>query len=546
MGRRAITVWVALSAWLAISGFKCDDSVGPGQAGPSAEKRPPAQLKLLVLTDPKGYLEPCGCNLRPLGGVDRLATIVGRARGQGLPLLVLAAGDLTFGSELHAADAEAAQAQEQMRAETLVGIWKGLGVAAVAPGPLDFAQGPKQLAAFAEQSGFPWLSETLRTGEALPPGLSRARILERGGLKVGVLGVQGPPDPAHPLPAGITVASDPVAEAKAAVARLRTQGAQLVIAMVHADRRTARRIAKTGADIVVVGGQDREAPVAPSTHAGAVLLHAGRQGQRVIEADVRVDGQGSLVDVSEWTREHARDGLKARITELKERIDGWQKDPATRDSADVKQQQARLAQLEKELDADPATTTAARWLAAKIIELDPDTPSDKQVAAKVDAHDRKVNAHNCEQLAHLKPAPVGQDEPSYVGAAACQRCHAPAFKWWREHPHGHAYATLESLHKNCNLSCVGCHVTGYNEPGGSTVTHLDTLKDVGCEVCHGPGSKHAANPKLAGAVRRDTPEKVCVTCHNQEHSKRFRYDAFRQMLIAPGHGQPVAQAPGSP
>ena len=56
----------------------------------------------------------------------------------------------------------------------------------------------------------------------------------------------------------------------------------------------------------------------------------------------------------------------------------------------------------------------------------------------------------------------------------------------------------------------------------------DTLKDVGCEVCHGPGSKHeeAAKPfaqvknltkeqeeLVKGTIWKVQPKNVCVECH---------------------------------
>src|SRR3954467_5460688 len=37
-------------------------------------------LRLVVLTDLKGYLEPCGCTSRPLGGLDRLAARLAELR----------------------------------------------------------------------------------------------------------------------------------------------------------------------------------------------------------------------------------------------------------------------------------------------------------------------------------------------------------------------------------------------------------------------------------------------------------------------------------
>ena len=79
------------------------------------------------------------------------------------------------------------------------------------------------------------------------------------------------------------------------------------------------------------------------------------------------------------------------------------------------------------------------------------------------------------------------------------------------------------------------------KPGGSTVTHNGegALVNVGCESCHGPGSAHVADPEANGLIDLEVPDRVCVTCHNPEHSDRFVYDAFINMTLVPGHGQPL-------
>lgn len=128
-----------------------------------------------------------------------------------------------------------------------------------------------------------------------------------------------------------------------------------------------------------------------------------------------------------------------------------------------------------------------------------------------------------------------------MGSAACASCHAPQTAWWRGHPHGHAYATLERRHKEYNLDCVSCHVTGYNQPGGSTVTQNlgGALVNVGCESCHGPGAAHVANPRGATPnVVRVVPETTCTGCHNEEHSDAFDYAVYRSRIVVPGHGLP--------
>ncbi len=58
---------------------------------PTAEAKP--TVRLAVVTDLKGYLEPCGCTSNPLGGIDRLAAEVQALRKDGVPLAVLVAGD---------------------------------------------------------------------------------------------------------------------------------------------------------------------------------------------------------------------------------------------------------------------------------------------------------------------------------------------------------------------------------------------------------------------------------------------------------------------
>ena len=81
-------------------------------------------------------------------------------------------------------------------------------------------------------------------------------------------------------------------------------------------------------------------------------------------------------------------------------------------------------------------------------------------------------------------------------------------------------------------------MTGYQEPGGSTVTHVEGLENVGCEVCHGPGSAHVAAPSTA-SIQREAPEALCTACHNEEHSDTFDYETYMQAIVVPGHGRPA-------
>ena len=110
---------------------------------------------------------------------------------------------------------------------------------------------------------------------------------------------------------------------------------------------------------------------------------------------------------------------------------------------------------------------------------------------------------------------------------------------WNGTAHAHAYKTLVDGAKEYNLDCVGCHVTGYGKPGGSTVTHVENLTAVQCEVCHGPGSKHAAAPKEKDLVKIPGHSFCASECHHPPHvHPGWSVEAAWPKIIGPGHGMP--------
>jgi len=72
--------------------------------------------------------------------------------------------------------------------------------------------------------------------------------------------------------------------------------------------------------------------------------------------------------------------------------------------------------------------------------------------------------------------------------------------------------------------CLGCHTTGYDPEAGKWVE-----LSVGCEMCHGPGSTHAAaKNKKASIVRIQALDAgrqamLCGRCHSQGRSKDGAY-----------------------
>jgi hypothetical protein len=108
---------------------------------------------------------------------------------------------------------------------------------------------------------------------------------------------------------------------------------------------------------------------------------------------------------------------------------------------------------------------------------------------------------------------------TYLGSAACKECHKETYDSWRKTKHGHAYATLEQAGSQRDPECVACHVIGMeSEQGFINREQTPKLMDVGCEVCHGPGSEHVA---AIGLVKTGHPKRACLHCHTPEHSGGF-------------------------
>lgn len=130
----------------------------------------------------------------------------------------------------------------------------------------------------------------------------------------------------------------------------------------------------------------------------------------------------------------------------------------------------------------------------------------------------------------IPSSPASADPPAdqdYTGSKRCASCHFEQYTKWKASSHAKAFSLLTKKYE-ADEKCLKCHTTGYGEKTGYGAVKDDSLKDVGCEVCHGPGSKHeeAAKPfanvkeltkeqeeQLRGTIWRMVPKNVCVECH---------------------------------
>ncbi len=138
------------------------------------------------------------------------------------------------------------------------------------------------------------------------------------------------------------------------------------------------------------------------------------------------------------------------------------------------------------------------------------------------------------RLAKLAGAPVPMllRAKGYSGNEVCGVCHESQHETWQLTRHATAFNTLVEHGADRKRECVGCHVVGFSQQGGYSLT--DTaghLENVGCESCHGSGGPHLS-PDF---VQDSSYEPACLSCHDPKHSLGFEYATFRPKISHAGN-----------
>ncbi len=166
----------------------------------------------------------------------------------------------------------------------------------------------------------------------------------------------------------------------------------------------------------------------------------------------------------------------------------------------------------------------------QIHELDKNYPDHPAVAARVAAlkaelEGEKQRAQLIEQLAREYSETAVAE--TYLGTETCKRCHEAEYQSFMQTAHAQALASLEHDFQDNNPECVGCHVTGWQQPGGYGLDAMNRnkLKGVQCEACHSYGTAHTRNQTATAS-----PEAMCLKCHDAANSPQFDYKRYWEQI----------------
>jgi hypothetical protein len=512
---------------------------GPKGGAASGGASDDGRLTIFLTTELKGQIEPCGCTTDPLGDIARWANLVAEARRGGAAVLYMDGGSTLFEQP---SITEAKQAQERMTADVLVAALQDpLGAVAVGLGPNDLADGTAAIR-------IPRMAANVPADAGVP--LAPPRVVEAGGVKVGVFGVVAP---AAVTSFGVA-AGDPAEAAREAVAALRKDGARVVIGLLHMERVGARALVRDvpGIDFALIGQNvpdpvlGKRPPVAPDRVGQTWLIEPGPKGQVVSRLDVTMRPGDGMADA---LGEGRIAPLEADLAELATNLEAWRSAPDA-DPAFVAGKDKELAELRARIAALRSRPVQApdkgSYFTLTQLEIDKALPCSPSLVATKQALDEAIGQANLAAAGDRKPPEPGKGQAGFAGIEECESCHATEVEMWKGTRHAAAWQTLEKLGKQYDLGCVSCHVTGWDRPGGSNLAFNEPLRDVQCEVCHGPASLHvdSMGKRLDTLTRSPSADLCAGTCHTPEHSDTFALEPYLRDVVGVGHGAARREALG--
>jgi hypothetical protein len=502
--------WVCLAAGGAVIGFvalrgataepvateKAGDryaerkKVDPIEAnGPIFVGWPKPDLALVFSGEQHGYLEPCGCAglENQKGGLMRRFTLLKQLRDTGWPLVAMDLGG----------QVKRAGVQAEMKLDFSYRALAKMDYAAVGFGPEDLRLDMLSVVINLDEAVEPLVSANVGIAEFDSGFTKRFRIVEAGGLKIGITTVLGKKELARLKSVDDLVLLDPEEALSQVLPELRKAGCDHLVLLPNADPEEAKELARRFPEfdwVVTAHGAD-EPPKEPAKIEGtnARWIEVGKNGMYVVVVGLYKDGSPSI--------RYQRVPLDHRFADAPE-IHAMH--------VAYQQQLKELGWENLGLKSSPHPT-GRKFAGSKAC-------ADCHLSA-TDVYENTPHFHATDTLVHLDPP------------------------------------------RQFDPECVSCHATGWEPqkyfPFESGFLGLDQTPDLvgnGCENCHGPAARHVAAEngeieateeemeELRAALRLAVVEnegnkpgqefqkgkvvQMCMQCHDLDNSPDFDFQVY--------------------
>jgi len=439
--------------------------------------------------------------------------------------------------------------QAAITAEGIIDSYNAMRYDAVAIGRNDLAAGLSFIRKQAARAKFIWLSANLVSKSDGKSLFSSHLIRQVGNITVGVIGLTGS-DGSTPFPENEDAVLLPWQKVLPDLVADLAARCDLLILLSNSGLHQNQEIAASFPDIhIIIQSTPRAKNFTPHLKNKSLIGQTGKQGKYL--GWMLINWQKSKI----WGREGATkelatkklelDGLSGRISRI-ERREKKEDLPAHTSYQNLLASRDRLLSeiifLENELYELKETGQVPSTFENHFITLDINLPDQPEVKQIVEATKLKVNRAGRNQADASEAASVLTEmqtgELPFTGWMTCAPCHSRQTEFWKNTDHFSAFHTLAEQEQQFNLDCLPCHVTAqFKETrisdNVSVLLSLPMqLQQVGCEVCHGAGKKHAASQNPADISRK--PERViCIRCHTSERDEEFSYENDIERIACP-------------
>nr|AUN35788.1 putative cytochrome c-554 [uncultured bacterium] len=460
---------------------------------------------IVVSGEQHGYFEPCGCTGGQLGGMSRRGDLFKQLRDRGWAVTGLDVGG----------SVQRQRAQDLLKFKAITESMRLLGYTALAIGPEELNLGLDNLIGLnvsneAEpKTSLSFLAANVVFYDTPDLGTPKPfRIVEVGDVKIGVTAILG----ADFNGTALMVQNNKDLKIKkpeevlpGVIAEMKKQNPDFMVLLSHTSVDESRSLAKNYPDfnLVLTAGGPEDPDGVPEKIGDSLLLSAGRKGK-------------SIGVVGFFPQKEKKDRFRFQLVE----VDG----DRLKDTKEIVEQ---MRQYQRAL------------------------------------YDDKLAGNHSDNIPieHASGA-------KFVGSAKCGECHTKAFEVWKGTPHAKAFESLKHARKGApdfgitriyDAECIACHVTGWDPQNvyrySTGFINEEFAKDdpqkemskllmgVGCENCHGPGSKHI---ELVEADKKDEARKlmkvtleqakknVCYSCHDHDNSPHFDFEMYWEKIKHPG------------
>lgn len=234
------------------------------------------------------------------GGSARLATAIEAAKERADNWILVDGGD-QFQGTLFYTYYKGALAAEMMN---------NMGYTAMTVGNHEFDDGPEVLRGFSDSVNFPILmSNADFSGEPLiADAIEKSVVIERGGEKIGLIGLTPQDTDELASPGPNVIFSDPSAAVQGEVDKMTAMGVNKIVVLSHSGYDVDQAVAAntTGVDVIVGGHSntllsntnERASGPYPTMVGGTAIVQAYAYGKFLGELNVTFDDAGNVVSTS--------------------------------------------------------------------------------------------------------------------------------------------------------------------------------------------------------------------------------------------------------